>query len=196
MPQAKTTKKKSASRVSGAKVGGGGVGTKKSKFNFKIMIPVVVLVAALGGFYIFKKSSAGSGNSFIRLAKDGQIGGGTRTTKTNGNIYTFNDKGGKLTSWLTVNEFINTTQTCVQFRLLKDAYVYVNSVSDPPPGIGGPGIPGTFFKSGTETYTCSNNYIGMDINKIRGAYAFVDTFDKAGNRIYSSILVSSIYGKY
>ncbi len=54
MPQAKTSKKKST-----AKVGGGGVGTKKSKFNLKIMIPVVVLVAALGGFYIFRKSSAG-----------------------------------------------------------------------------------------------------------------------------------------
>ncbi len=64
MPQAKASKKKPA-----AKVGGGGVGTKKSKFNFKIMIPVVVLVAALGGFYIFQKSSAAvwvyhSGNSY------------------------------------------------------------------------------------------------------------------------------------
>lgn len=53
MPQTKTTKKKPA-----AKVGGGGVGTRKSKFNLKLVIPIVVVVAALGGFYIFRKSGA------------------------------------------------------------------------------------------------------------------------------------------
>ncbi len=47
-----------AKKKSTAKVGGGGVGTRVSKLNLKIVIPIVVLVAALGGFYIFKKSSA------------------------------------------------------------------------------------------------------------------------------------------
>src|SRR5690606_1348065 len=36
----------------------GGVNTKKSKLNLKLVVPIVLLVAALGGFYIFKKSSA------------------------------------------------------------------------------------------------------------------------------------------
>lgn len=39
---------------------GGGIGTRVSKFNLKIVIPVVLVVAALGGFYIFQKSNAAS----------------------------------------------------------------------------------------------------------------------------------------
>ena len=70
MPKA-TSKKKTAT-----KVGGGGVGTRVSKFNLKLVIPIVLVVAALGGFYIFRKSSAGAGESFSIPAASSSVSGG------------------------------------------------------------------------------------------------------------------------
>lgn len=48
MPKA-TSKKKTASRV-----GGGGVGTRVSKLNLKVVIPIIAVIAGLGGFLVYR----------------------------------------------------------------------------------------------------------------------------------------------
>lgn len=102
MPKA-TSKKKTAS-----KVGGGGVGTRASKFNLKIVIPIVLVVAALGGFYIFQKSSAGSHNEFS---------GAGEMKKGDGLMYVVDSYGTvRHTSFLTI---IGRNEVCARIWHIK-----------------------------------------------------------------------------
>lgn len=126
-----TSKKKTASRV-----GGGGVGTKVSKLNLKIVIPIVVLVAALGGFYIFKKSSASSYS----------LSGGQEHTKTDGKPGYINT-GGPLTSY-SFNGFSGRT-ICTNITALKRTSVSMIAKS------GGKSV--AYNQSGTMANSGSSN---------------------------------------
>ena len=111
MPKTTNSKKKPT-----AKVGGGGVGTKVSKLNLKIVIPIIVLVAALGGFYIFQKSSASAGYTFIRYA-DGMTGGTAQ--KVDGVSYRMlQDRPSTL---ITAAEMKNSKQICAHWKTMGSA---------------------------------------------------------------------------
>ncbi len=190
MPQAKTRKKKPT-----AKVGGGGVGTRVSKLNLKIVIPIVVVVAALGGFYIFQKSSASSSNTFSRFAKNGQIAGGTTQNKNNGDIYVFNDTGDSLYSWVAESEYKITREVCANFRMMKDGYVLVVMYNDPADAyaLAAASGKGTFFKKGSQSSLCTN-YIGPRSTP-NGGKVQVTAGDGRTGPVRSAIMVDKIWGK-
>ncbi len=91
-----------AKKKSTAKVGGGGVGTRVSKLNLKIVIPIVVLVAALGGFYIFRKSSA----SWVLFRSADQING-PQVKKQNGQNTVHVVTNGSVSTWVTNYEIMS-----------------------------------------------------------------------------------------
>ena len=136
MPQAKTTKKKATGKTSSVKVGGGGVGTRVSKLNLKIVIPIVVLVAALGGFYIFRKSGASGNYTFVRNA--GQMTGGTVQKKSDGVTYIFL-KSGTIATLTTASEIRSSSKVCAHVKALKNTYVGIGALEQPRDGSGGGG---------------------------------------------------------
>lgn len=189
MPQAKTSKKKPAS-----KVGGGGVGTRVSKFNLKLVIPVVLVVAALGGFYIFQKSSASS----YTFVDDYRKLYGSSTTRIN-NVaymkpYTSGQRKGQVYSQMRDfnqpknNGIINPVNTvCAHFRLLKPTAKVNIFVSNW-------GVMGTGYKSFSgsgNTFNICNYNISSYASGSNGKNmtVYVQTPDP------DSIAVDTIYGK-
>lgn len=82
-------------RASKTKVraGGGGLASKKqNKVNIKLAVPVVLITAAIGGFYIFQKSSASSTESFRIVANEVTMSGGRLVEKTGAPAYRLLDK--------------------------------------------------------------------------------------------------------
>lgn len=112
MPQTKTTKKKPT-----AKVGGGGVGTRTSKFNLKIVIPIVLVVAALGGFYIFRKSGASGNYPWVYGPGNWNISGGEYVNKGPGKDYRllkiWEPREAKV--YITETQFAQSKDICVHY---------------------------------------------------------------------------------
>lgn len=89
MAQKKTTKKATAKRTTAAHTtkrnttitGSTNLKTKPKWMNWKVILPLIVIVAAFGGYYYVKQSEA-SGYSFIRNAN--QMQGGQLVRKSNG----------------------------------------------------------------------------------------------------------------
>lgn len=156
MPQAKTSKKKPAT-----KVGGGGVGTRVSKFNLKLVIPIVLVVAALGGFYIFRKSGASAvptNRSFNIPADATSVSGGRLIEKSNGFKYRLLDKSsggwGYFQAPITHNQFMTSSQLCAQYYGSKGSVVLVVRFTD-----------SSTINSKPHTYTKNGGEVCVDISQ-------------------------------
>lgn len=112
MPQTKTTKKKVS-----AKVGGGGIGTKKSRLSLKLVIPIVLIVAALGGFYIFRKSGASGNYPWVYGPGNWNVSGGEYVNKGAGKDYRILRAfdAGMVKTTISTQQFYNSREICVHY---------------------------------------------------------------------------------
>jgi hypothetical protein len=186
MPQAKTTKNKSTGRTSGSKVGGGGVGTRVSKFNLKIVIPIVVVVAALGGFYIFRKSGASGNYTFVRNAH--QMTGGNVQKKLDGVTYMFLESG-KISTMTTGLEIGSSNQICAHVKALKDTNVTIYSLEQPYYSARNAGLREHPVKNGNTANVCGPVHRdSLGRNPTGGLI-------EVRSSVNSALLVDTIYGK-
>ena len=104
--------------------GSGGIKGKSKWMNWKVMTVLVLLVAAVGGFYVFKSNAATGNYTFVHNTS--QMSGGKLVTKSNGTSYRALDCSGsgrscspgatnQLYTLVSRSEMVNTGRICTHY---------------------------------------------------------------------------------
>lgn len=193
-------KKKSAGpgRDSAGRFAPTGFKLKNKWFNRKSLTAVVILIAVIGGFYVYR-SNASTGDVFSKSAS--QLTGGKLTSKSDGKQYRFNNTS-DISTTLTLAQMNSTKQFCAYVKTLADSYVFITVTTTPadkPNNTVLTRAKTTLVPKDKGTEVCTTTVTNVS-NTVSGGKVTVGTakFDSSGKfvaNVKSAVAVEKIYGR-